>query len=145
MKALTIPHIQENIDADRKGDRDAGRVLNTLYSLMELSLLTAQGLEARQMGQLLVTTIPSLLQVPFAAVAFSEGGGARASAAHADGSALREPRLRGTPGAVVRSAPEAGEARTETFVQRRTRQLSCVSPEFPQASSHAWRRCSVGP
>ncbi len=45
------------------------------YSAMELNLLIAQGLEEKEMARLVVTAIPSLVEVTFAALGLLEKGG----------------------------------------------------------------------
>jgi PAS domain S-box-containing protein len=58
--------------ADAGCDGDLGQELQELYSLIELNLLIAQGMSGKDIGWLIVTALPSLLEVPFTALGLKE-------------------------------------------------------------------------
>jgi PAS domain S-box-containing protein len=62
-------------DIDRKVDGSLREELRHLYSVMELNLLIGQGTAGEELAWLVVTAIPSLLGVPFAALGLKEAEG----------------------------------------------------------------------
>ena len=72
MKKLLGKPLEGNADSGGELDEGLNTELRDLYSFMELNLLIAQVITAEEVGWLVVTAMPSLLEVGFMAVGLKE-------------------------------------------------------------------------